>query len=148
MPDCGCPVPQPLENFPIAKGKRENWCRACKNKYHRKYYRANAPRKHGRRKRRRIERREMINMVKSAPCMDCGVSFDPVCMDFDHREGEEKHPAMTRKNGYMAMSQFAGTYSDEVVALELAKCDVVCACCHRMRTKARMEAAKKIEKDA
>jgi len=35
------------------------------------------------------------NSHKTKPCMDCGGTFDPVCMDFDHREdqAERKPPA-------------------------------------------------------
>jgi hypothetical protein len=33
-------------------------------------------------------KRAAINKIKSAPCMDCGLTFPAVCMDFDHRPGE------------------------------------------------------------
>lgn len=60
-------------------------------------------------------------------CMDCGGSFPPECMDLDHRDREEKFRAV----GEM------GRYSFVRVREEVAKCDVVCANCHRIRTHQR-----------
>lgn len=68
--------------------------------------------------------RAFIRAAKSVPCMDCGGTFDPVCMDFDHRPGETKIANV----GTLVHS------SMEVVVREIAKCDVVCANCHRLRT--------------
>jgi hypothetical protein len=53
-------------------------------------------------------------------------------MEFDHREAGSKTQAVTRMVGR------AGT--GRIVA-EAAKCDVVCANCHRMRTFRRREGA-------
>src|SRR5882672_10291573 len=33
---------------------------------------------------------EWVNFIKNKPCMDCGQSFPPCVMDFDHRPGTEK----------------------------------------------------------
>ena len=73
-------------------------------------------------------RMEKLNALKSVPCMDCRQRFDPVCMDFDHRPGEAKigDVAVMVRNG-----------SWDRLVLEIAKCDVVCANCHRLRTKNR-----------
>jgi len=46
-------------------------------------------------------------------------------MDFDHRDGTTKVQGVTR------MVSRAGT--DRILA-EAAKCDIVCANCHRLRT--------------
>lgn len=75
----------------------------------------------------RAERRAKMDAAKSVPCMDCNQKFDPICMDFDHRPGEEKLFDV----GKMRDMPW-GT-----VAAEMAKCDVVCANCHRLRTKRR-----------
>ena len=48
-------------------------------------------------------------------------------MDFDHRAGETK--------AYNVGSMFAHHYSRELIEAEIAKCDLVCANCHRVRTK-------------
>jgi hypothetical protein len=46
-------------------------------------------------------------------------------MDFDHRDPRTKWSAVTRMIGR------AGTYR---ILEEVAKCDIVCANCHRLRT--------------
>ena len=68
--------------------------------------------------------------LRSVPCTDCGRTYPPVAMDFDHREGQSK------KSGVMNLVSRAGL--SEILA-EVAKCDVVCANCHRMRTYRRRE---------
>ena len=72
--------------------------------------------------------RAVVDSLKRAPCADCGGVFDPVCMDFDHRPGE-----MKRAN----VSYLVKQKSLDAVLAEVAKCDVVCANCHRIRTKRR-----------
>ena len=71
-----------------------------------------------------IKARELIRNLKSKPCMDCGNTFDPVCMDFDHRDPLLKRGrvASITKRGFLAVLE------------EVAKCDVVCSNCHRIRT--------------
>lgn len=68
-----------------------------------------------------------MHAAKSVPCADCGGTFDPVCMDFDHRPGEVKSRSVARMVGY----------PHDEIRREIAKCDVVCANCHRLRTKSR-----------
>ena len=62
---------------------------------------------------------------KEAPCVDCGNSFPSECMDFDHRPGEIKLFVPNRIPNL------------EALKVELTKCDLVCANCHRIRTKRR-----------
>lgn len=76
----------------------------------------------------RTQKAWMIEL-KSAPCSDCGGKFPTCCMDFDHRSGETK--------AYNIGSMFAHHYSRELIEVELAKCDLVCANCHRVRTRDR-----------
>ncbi len=69
-----------------------------------------------------------IDALKAGPCMDCGQTFPPECMDFDHVRGTKtftvSHIAKALKN-------------IELLEAEIAKCDLVCANCHRIRTRAR-----------
>lgn len=67
--------------------------------------------------------------LKSQPCSDCNKSFDTCCMDFDHRDATEKK--------YNVASMFAHHYSRELIEIEISKCDLVCANCHRIRTRDR-----------
>lgn len=79
-------------------------------------------------KTRRLKARAIIDAAKSMPCADCGLTFDPICMDLDHRPGETK---------VASVAKMPGDFTIEKILEEIAKCDVVCACCHRLRTKQR-----------
>ncbi len=68
--------------------------------------------------------RARINALKDRPCDDCGESFPPYVMDFDHRPGEIKSFSLNK----------AWARSWGKVQAEIAKCDLVCANCHRERT--------------
>lgn len=67
--------------------------------------------------------------IKSKPCSDCATSFPVCCMDFDHRSGTEKK--------FNVGSMFAHHYSRGLIETEISKCDLVCANCHRVRTRDR-----------
>lgn len=71
--------------------------------------------------------------LKAKPCMDCGGSFPPCAMDFDHRPDEVK---------LFGVGQ-AVCRSWKKVLAEIAKCDLICANCHRIRTKERRTGAGK-----
>jgi hypothetical protein len=75
--------------------------------------------------------RERFNTYKARPCMDCGGSFPPEAMEFDHRPGEPKHFQPAHMKGWRA----------DRIERELAKCDLVCANCHAIRTRQRLIAA-------
>lgn len=71
-------------------------------------------------------------------CPDCGEKKEWFQMDFDHVRGVKK----------FSLSQYhRHTQSLKVVQAEVAKCDIVCACCHRMRTYMRALEAK-IERES
>lgn len=70
---------------------------------------------------------DRLNIEKSKPCMDCEKTFPPECMDFDHRPGEQK----------LFGIGMGRTRAWENLQREIAKCDLVCANCHRVRTTAR-----------
>lgn len=71
-------------------------------------------------------RRDLVDAAKSKPCTDCGGEFPTYVMDLDHLGDKEfgisdnlTHVSMTR------------------LAAEIAKCEPVCANCHRIRTHRR-----------
>ncbi len=72
------------------------------------------------------EKYKLVRQFKSQPCLDCGNTFPPECMDFDHVRGEKKFTVATAMN-----------YSDKSLLTEIEKCDVICSNCHRIRTLAR-----------
>jgi hypothetical protein len=73
---------------------------------------------------RRALFQERINRLKEKPCVDCGVWYPPYIMDFDHVAGE-------KVDDICNLRKAAGWQS---ILDEIAKCEVVCANCHRART--------------
>ncbi|GAB3633424.1 hypothetical protein GCM10027421_27770 [Microbacterium shaanxiense] len=71
----------------------------------------------------------MMDHLSVHACTDCGES-DPVVLDFDHLPGVDKRFEISR-----AVS--ASTRSWSLIESEIAKCEVVCANCHRRRTSER-----------
>jgi len=67
--------------------------------------------------------RGFLNEVKNVPCMDCGNIFSPCAMDFDHRNYKEK--LFNISEGQCK--------NEDILLQEIAKCDIVCANCHRTR---------------
>lgn len=63
---------------------------------------------------------------KNAACKDCGGSFDSECMDFDHVRGRKLFNIGANR-----------PHARSRVLIEIAKCDLVCSNCHRLRTKRR-----------
>lgn len=79
------------------------------------------------RARNRARNTSLVNRLKDAPCTDCGNRFPPICMDFDHLPGVDK-----RTNVSQLMDK-----PEAVILAEIAKCELVCSNCHRVRTLAR-----------
>jgi hypothetical protein len=103
-------------------------CVFCRRRYGRENYKNNPERY----KRKAHDRRQSyltkIEELKSVPCMDCGQTFDPFCMDFDHVRGEK----------FANISELArDQVSWQRILDEIEKCDIICSNCHRLRTKAR-----------
>lgn len=97
----------------------------------RRHYEANRDQYKDRTRKERDRLLEILREEKAKPCTDCRESYPYYVMDFDHREGETKTagPATLPRLG-----------SEKRLREELAKCDVVCANCHRERTHQRMVA--------
>jgi hypothetical protein len=70
------------------------------------------------------KRRKLVDDAKAGPCMDCGGVFPIVCMDLDHRDPSTKEFSLAAY----------GTRGYDAIKAEIAKCDRVCANCHRIRT--------------
>lgn len=76
-------------------------------------------------KKARDERTEYIRNLKKNPCVDCGNSFDPRAMDFHHKDGNGKGRRLADA------SNQKWTYAE--IDLEVAKCELICSNCHRIR---------------
>src|ERR1035437_10729198 len=77
-------------------------------------------------KKHKLLKKYLVDKLKDWPCMDCGGSFPPCCMDFDHVRG---------KKLFEVSSIVVGKW--DKILKEIAKCDLVCANCHRLRHKKR-----------
>jgi len=126
---CGrCKDVKPITAFEFrTKGGRQGYCKPCLDAYKREYYRKNkdAYVKRALCYRRRIK--AILQSAKDRPCADCGHRYPHYVMDFDHREGENKLCNVSDLNGHRRSSLGK-------LRAEIAKCDVVCANCHRERT--------------
>jgi hypothetical protein len=119
-----------IRTVPDCEHDEIDWsCRSCRARRARDDYQENSDRYKSAAKRRVADLRERVNQIKSVPCADCGGRFDPVCMDFDHLPEYEKVADIA--------SMFRRKFAWSKIEAEIAKCDVVCANCHRLRTKAR-----------
>lgn len=76
---------------------------------------------------------EELRQLKTGPCSDCGRTFPPYCMDFDHRDGSDK---------VGAVSELIFMVGKAAWLAEIEKCDLVCANCHRVRTYNRIMAGR------
>lgn len=98
--------------------------------YNRTYYLKTRERYAEKRARSRELNRQKVSQAikeaKSRPCADCGVQYPHYVMDFDHRGDKKFNIGASRNKGLRQ------------VLAEIAKCDVVCANCHRERTHGRV----------
>lgn len=107
-------------------GKRlHSWCTDCQKGYKDQHYRDNKVVYLEKVREQRLRLRAEIDEIKNRPCMDCGESYPSYVMDFDHRDGEDKAANVSR----LVRNNQRGRALKEV-----AKCDIVCANCHRART--------------
>ena len=72
---------------------------------------------------------EWLRDLRRVPCPDCGGTFPPHVMDFDHRDPKAKLFSLAADNVYLK--------NRALLEAEVAKCDIVCANCHRIRTAAQ-----------
>ena len=125
-------------------GETYEKCKDCYRNRGRKYYHQNRLRQSAlalaRKRRYKKVRRELIeNIKRGKPCTDCGKVYPPWVMDFDHLDSTNKIGSISR----MAVTNTSNLIK---IRIEIAKCELVCANCHRQRTHDRI--AKKFAKIA
>jgi hypothetical protein len=103
------------------------------------YYRQNRAREIARVTRRQRAALEFLRDLRRVPCEDCGGTFEPYQMDFDHRDPTAKLFGLTWPRALLA--------SRQRLLEEVAKCDIVCANCHAVRTYA-LHAARRAQRRA
>lgn len=77
-------------------------------------------------KQRGESHRKFLDSLKNKPCQDCLNVYPVYCMEFDHVQGDKN----------FALGQMANHTREKVLA-EIAKCELVCCACHRVRTQSR-----------
>lgn len=107
-----------------------SYCGDCRREYDREYHRTRGgPRRRERQRRRREQLRAwMAGLKRGVPCADCGEVFQPGVMHWDHLPGLPKIDAI---------STLVESRTRTLVLDELAKCELVCANCHAVRTASR-----------
>jgi hypothetical protein len=132
-----CGAVKPVEEFP----RRSNWrpqcyCYPCWNTYHHERYLKNKAAFVARAISNISRLKRFLRSVKDVPCMDCGRRYPFYVMEHDHRDGE------TKLFNISDLISKKLRVSMETLKKELAKCDVVCANCHRERTYQRGQRAR------
>lgn len=92
--------------------------------YYQRHKEAQARRVKARKRTHQALLRAFVVEMKDRPCQDCDKRFPPYVMDFHHRYGKEGDIANCIRRGF----------SLERLTAEIAKCDILCANCHRIRT--------------
>ena len=72
--------------------------------------------------------KRIVEDLKQRPCDDCGKRYPPIVLDFDHVRGSKVANISMLVNDGVPPAQLLD---------EIAKCDLVCSNCHRLRTAAR-----------
>lgn len=101
--------------------KCELVCLLCHNRRTQKRLDEQGPNKYPAHVQRNID---IINKTKSVPCEYCGNQYEPFNMQFDHLD-----PLVKEAN----VSQLKSAKLDKLM-LEISKCRVLCAVCHRRKT--------------
>ena len=72
--------------------------------------------------------RYIQDLKSNTPCMDCKENYPYYVMDFDHVRGRKQKNVM----------ELIPTLSKKKIDEEIAKCEIVCSNCHRVRTHQRI----------
>jgi hypothetical protein len=94
-----------------------------RKEYKRQWFKTHRAQINKQARQRRQNIREFVCATKKAlTCIRCGES-NPVCLDFHHRDPQQKL--------FSIASSVEGHRSKQLILAEIAKCDVLCANCHR-----------------
>ena len=74
-------------------------------------------------------KKKLAEIKEASGCVDCGVN-NHIVLDFDH----------LRDKKYNVSRMIHDGFSWKAIKREIAKCEVVCANCHRIRTHFRLTA--------
>ena len=124
---CGrCGAVRPVDAFHRRGAGHQAWCKSCVREWDAAYHQRKRPIRYAQRRLRHKQMLAWLSDFKSSrPCADCGAFFHPAAMTFDHLPGKTKRGDVSdllchgfRRQGLE----------------EIAKCELVCANCHAVRT--------------
>lgn len=116
----GCGETKPLDAFYANANMRDGFLSRCKKCIVRRY-------RVGVRERAMRDRAYFQQIKVDRGCADCGFNEHPAALDFDHLPGSVKRYRICTMAGMRR----------SLIDAEIAKCEVVCANCHRIRTHER-----------
>ena len=99
---------------------------------HKAYLARNTDKVKGWTAKHRAKKRDKYNQLKSGPCVDCGITYPPYVMHFDHLDASTKLSCV----GHIKACGL------DRIKREIAKCELVCANCHAERTYKRAQQKK------
>lgn len=108
----------------------QTWCRLCVKTYNKTYY-VNTPERNDQRIAWKVKNIPLLqdyvwNYLLENPCVDCGEA-DPIVLEFDHLSDKKFNIGdYIHKDGNL-----------DKLKLEIDKCEVRCANCHRKITAER-----------
>ena len=130
----GCGLVKSVASFHKAAARADGLqrlCRDCNINLNKQWYRDHPEARVGRmdeyaKARRRELQRLTLEYLREHPCTDCGEA-DPIVLDFDHLRDKIADVSfmINRRRPW------------PVIQVEIKKCEVVCANCHRRRTAQR-----------
>lgn len=106
----------------------QSWCIPCLNQHNATRYQLNRPReiartRENRNRARSLNRQRLREYLSNHPCVDCNNS-DTRVLEFDHLRDKRT-----------SVSNMVGLgWSWKTIELEISKCQVRCANCHRIKT--------------
>src|SRR5687767_756387 len=92
MKRCGaCREELPLSSFHRRGRGHQTWCKRCRKAYDAAYHARNRRRRMAQKRRYHVQFMAWCDALKAGtPCADCGGSFPPHAMQWDHLPGSEK----------------------------------------------------------
>lgn len=102
-------------------------CKSCNKIAHRKHYVENKQDYIEKARKNSKKNVELVNKIKEeTPCKDCNNFYPCYVMDFDHL-----------RDKLYGIASITRAKSKKTLLDEIAKCEVVCSNCHRIRTHKR-----------
>lgn len=131
-----CREPKSLDDFhrsPKSKDGRQTACKPCKKIIDAASYQKHRTARLAKRAiDRSIARKWLASLKDNRPCSDCRVPHRHWRLDWDHLPGCEKLFEIADQSG-----KAIGERGRQLILDEIAKCELVCANCHRDRTYSR-----------